>query len=250
MATDLNTDLVREIRALYESDPATAEARIEALLMRRWRHVDEEQRLVRLGELERRFAGVEPASAGSHACTLEPEVVSRLLTLFLGAKAPRADLDHDQLMERLSQSLNTIFDALNQVIIAIHSMLLGQDSELETIRQVIGSDLQHPVPSDSLANHLDQIRQAFLVCHQAFLEAARNKIEEILGELDPRAMAEEQGGSSVTVGPWKRARLFDEFTARYEKIEDWFRSERFRRDILREFEKHCRLCYAKGRVEK
>ena len=90
--------------------------------------------------------------------------------------------------------------------------------------------------------HLDQIKKAFLTSHQAFKEAVRNKVGAILRELDPDRIAE-IGGGGLKFGPLKKAGDFDLYREKFQRVQKWFRSERFTEDLLREFEKICQRTY-------
>ena len=141
--------------------------------------------------------------------------------------------------------MNTIFDTLNQIIAGIRTTLLGKrETDLETIRQVIGSSLVHEGKPESLQSYLDQIREAFLVAHRAFQEAALNQAQSILAELAPEKLEKEAPGG-LKFGPFLKADLFDSYKASFERVETWVRSSRFREELLRSFEKIGQRLYKK-----
>lgn len=234
-------ELANEIKALYTSDAANAESVIEACLEEQLKGRPAKEQLTVLEGLAAQFKGVSPQV--SHRPQLEPEKLSRVCSLLLGRDIAEADWSSEELMERLAQSLNTIFDTLNQLVNVIHTTLLGKAPELETIRHVIGSDLEGESQTDSLEGYLDQIKKAFLVAHEAFKQSTNTKVNEIIAELDPDRIAATVD-AGLKFGPLRKAELFDVYQEKFQKLQKWFESGRFMEDLLREFEKNCRklLC--------
>jgi len=156
------------------------------------------------------------------------------------------DLSSNELLEKLALSLNTIFDTMNEMIRTIDTTLLGKKPELETIRHIIGSQLEAETHSDSLQTYLTRIQKAFLISHKAFQEATQIKLGEILKELNPeRFESEPMGGFKV--GPLRKAELFERYKERFQTIKKWFESGRFKEELLREFEKACQRLYPNDR---
>jgi hypothetical protein len=153
------------------------------------------------------------------------------------------DLSSTDLIENLAESLNTIFNSLNQLISVINMTFTGDGSPEETIRQVIGFRLEGDEQGRSLETYLGQISNAFLTSQQAFKEAAYAKVKQVLSALDPEALAAE-AGKGLKFGPLKKAEMFDIYEQRYRKIQKWFSSGRFMEDFLREFEKNCQTQFA------
>jgi predicted component of type VI protein secretion system len=149
-------------------------------------------------------------------------------------------------MEKLADSLNTIFNKLNQLIRNIHTTLLGKSPEFETIRHIIGAELEGASPSISLENFLDQIKEAFLSAHEAFKKAANIRFQEILNELDPDLIAA-QVENGLKFRPFRKAGYFEMYRERYQKLKKWFESGRFTEALLREFEKNCQKLYLEKR---
>jgi hypothetical protein len=148
------------------------------------------------------------------------------------------DLSSEELVDKLADSLNTIFDTLNQLISVINQSFSGESSPDATIRQVIGFCLEGEGQGCSLESYLGQISQAFLTSQQAFKGAAYAKVRQMLHVLDPEAIAAD-AGKGIKFGPLKKAEMFEIYAHRYEKIQKWFNSGRFMEDFLREFEKNC-----------
>lgn len=168
----------------------------------------------------------------------DDEVLTRVCSLLLGRKVSMADLSSSELLEKLAESLNTIFNRLNQLISVINMTFTGEGSPEQTIRQVIGYRLEGEAPESSLETYLDQINNAFLTSQQSFKEAAYAKVKQILNVLDPEQIAADVG-KGLKFGPMKKAEMFGIYEQRYEKIQKWFSSGRFMEDFLREFEKNC-----------
>lgn len=236
-------ELANEIRTINRSDPSNSEALIERYLEQRLKGVTPAERLALLEKLARKFEGVSPEM--KPGLRLESEEFSRLFTLLLGKRISVADLPSAELSEKLAQSLNTVFDTLNQIISVIHSTLLGQRAELETIRQIIGSHIEGEAGDNSLKNYLDQIQEAFLVAHRAFKQAAHIKVSEILSELDPDNIATSTD-LGLKFGPLRKAELFDIYREKFQTCKRWFESGRLDEELLREFEKVCQKLYKMG----
>jgi hypothetical protein len=234
-------EVVEEVRSIYRADPSRAETLIERHLQERLKESGPAERKEFLARLTQAFAGEASASAAAQG--LHPEVLSRLFSLFLGERIGTLDLSSAELIDRLARSLNTVFEHLNEIVSVIHSTLLGRRSELETIRQIIGTNLQGEGGGTSLEVYLGQIREAFLTSHLAFQQTARTIVEKILRELDPEHLGDEESGG-LKFGPLRKAGLFDAYQGKFQKIRQWFDSGRFTEEILREFEKTCQNRYA------
>ena len=241
--------LAAEIRTVYESDPQQAEFKIETLLQKKWKDFSPIERLDLLKKLGKQFEVSAPSQVqqGSGAGELP-----RLLSMLLGKRVSMLDLSSVENLENLARSLNTVFDTLNQIIGVIHATLWGKQAEMETIRLILGSNLEGRGQPDSLQNYLDQIKDAFLVSHRAFRLAAHTKVGEVLKELDPdRIAAGAEGG--LDFGPLRKAKLFEIYKEKFSKCKSWHESDRFLEDLLREFEKDCQKLYVgvqRGKHEK
>lgn len=228
------------IKERYTSDPTNAENVIEAYLQEKLKGLSPQEQLKVLEELAAHFKGEDAQIP--HYPPLEPAIFSRVCSLLLGRGIAEVGWSSEELLERLARSLNTIFDTLNQLVKVIHTTLLGKASELETIRHVIGSELEGESQSRSLEGYLEQIKKAFLVAHKAFQQAATTKVNEMMVELDPDHIA-----ATVDVGlkfgPLRKAEWFETYQEKFQKLKKWFESGRFMEDWLREFEKNCRKLY-------
>ena len=233
-------EIAQEIRTLYRSDPEQGRASIEKYLEERLGNLSPPDRVAQLDRIKDRFgSGVSPVVRTD----LETPLIQEFVSLVLGRKVTPEEFESRELLDRLIESLNTVFDSLNEVIGVIQSTLLGRSIELRTIRWVIGSHLEGGGETLSLESYLNQIKEAFLVAHKAFKEAAGVKLQLVLKELDPEAIGEAAGGG-LKIGARRRAELFDIYQARFERIKEWFNSGRFMEELVREFEKVCQNIYA------
>ncbi|HEX9022207.1 MAG TPA: hypothetical protein VF799_00035, partial [Geobacteraceae bacterium] len=162
--------------------------------------------------------------------------------LLSGTSADLSGISSQELSEKFAASLNTLFDALNKIIAVIQANLLGEKPELETIRHVIGSQIAGRDGNTSLESYVERIRQAFLVSHQAFQEAGRAVVGEMLVALDPDSLAE-PGRSFFSFGPMRKAEILDSYREKYSECKAWFDSGRFAEKLLREFERICQQRY-------
>jgi hypothetical protein len=228
--------LTREIRALSQSGLADREDSIEQYLEQELRDIPFAERLLILEELAGIFNHAGPS------LSLAPSESGRLLSLMLGNGFPGSDHSSAEISGKFADSLNTVFDTLNQLISVIHSSLLGRKPELETIRHVIGTQIEGDGEDTSLKTYLDQIQQAFLTAHTAFQQAARSIVEEMLSALDPEALANATK-PGLKFGPLRKAELFESYREKYLECRGWFDTGHFSEKLLREFEKICQKTY-------
>jgi hypothetical protein len=236
-------NLADEIRTLYRADPSKAERFIESFLQKTFQSYPPSIGPAMLDKLVNYFHLLITDRDGKGS----PETgeLPRLLSVLLGKRVSKLDLSSEESLEKLSYSLNTIFDTLNQIISLIHTTLLGKKTELKTIRQIIGSTLKGDEQSDSLQNYLNQIREAFLISHRAFRHAAQKKIGDILSELDPDRISQ-LGEGTFGFSPFHKGKLFEIYKEEFMKCKGWVESGRLMEEVLREFEKNCQKQYQAG----
>jgi len=231
-----STDLAREIRQIYGLDASRAETFIEEHLEKKLTGLSAEKRL---GVLEKIRDEFNPhAKETPTGIDEEDAVLLKVCAFLLGRDICHADLSSADVLERLAESLNTIFDMLNQLIRVINATLFGRSPVNETIRHVIGSQLEYGGGSESLETYLGQIHKAFLITQQAFKNAAYSRVSEILSELDPVGIGE-AGGGGFKFGPLRKAECFEIYEKKFHSCKKWFESGRFMEALLREFEKNC-----------
>ncbi len=245
MATQAKPNLIetmaKEIGIIYNSDISNAETLIETYLEQRLKEYSDSDRLEFLEELTRQFRSFSPKPETT--LNFEQEEFSQLFSLLLGKRISMADLSSTEVTQKLANSLNTIFDTINQIIRVMNNKLLGKDAQLDkTIRGIIGSNLEKEETSDSLQSYLDHIQEAFLVAHQAFQQAAQTRVRQILDELDPnRISASSERG--LKFGPFRKAELFEIYKEKFQACKAWFETGHFKNELLREFERICQKSY-------
>ncbi len=227
--------LARKLREIYAKDSGQSEERIKAYLEEQLGSLPAVKRVGLLEKLTLLFDA--PQTDSAEPVYPDDEVLTRLFSLVLGDKVTSADLSSVDLLQRLAESLNTIFDALNKLVAVIDSTLLGKEQGEETIRQVIGFHLEGQDQTKSLQSYLGQINQAFLLAQQASKKSAHRMVGKILAELDPEKLNQEVGGG-LKFGPLRKAELYDEFELRMKKFRKWYEPGRFMQDLQREFEKN------------
>jgi hypothetical protein len=227
--------LVEDIRSLYGANPENAGLMIDHHLKSALGHLpaDEGYAIIQRVMVQFETSGHGPDSIA------DKELLMRVFGLLLGRKVLPDDLSSNELLERLAQSLNTIFNALNQLIGVINTTLSGGAPKGEqTIRQVIGFHIEGEDQTQSLEAYLGQINAAFLTTQEAFKKAARAKVGQILNALDISKLSAERGGG-LKIGPLRKAQDFDILKEKIDRIKRWFDSGRFMEEFLREFEKNC-----------
>ena len=237
MSDNISVDnLAHEIRLTYSMDSRQAEERIATYMQEQLGSLSATEKISILERMTAQFDASEPGSADR--AYPDDEVLTRLFSLVLGDKVTRADLSSADLLQRLAESLNTIFDALNKLVAVIDSTLLGKNRGEETIRQVIGFHLEGQDQTESLQTYLGQISKAFLLAQQAFKKAAHQIVGEILSELDPDKISQEVR-SGLRFGPLRKAELYDTYEQNFKKCRQWYEAGRFLQDLQRAFEKYC-----------
>ncbi len=232
--------LAKQIRQIHASDRLHAEDRIEEFLESSLTGVSRDEKMRIVGELTSRFEANRVHS--TEDVTVDREILTRIFSFLLGKKVSQADLSSAELLQRLADSLNTIFDMLNQLVSVINMTFLGQREGIETIRQMIGFHLEGENQSRSLESYLGQINKAFLTAQQAFKIAAEKKVREILVELDPERIAASAGGG-FKFGRLRKAESFELYTNKFTACKDWLESGRFMEELLREFENNCQKLF-------
>jgi hypothetical protein len=230
-------NLVHEIRRIYSKDSLQAEDRIAAYLQAQLGSLSAVEKISVMERLTAQFDVSVPESA--ERTYPDDEVLTRLFSLVLGDRITSADLSSADVLQRLAESLNTIFDALNRLVAVIDSTLLGKDRGDETIRQVIGFHLGGQDQTKSLESYLGQINKAFLLAQQASKKAAYQIVGKILQELDPEKISQETGGG-LKFGALRKAETYDALVQEIKKCRQWYESGRFLQDLQREFERNCR----------
>ena len=236
---DLN-QLAKQIRQIHASDRLHAQDRIEEFLESSLTGVSRDEKMRIVGELVSRFEANRVHSAED--VTVDREILTRVFSFLLGKKVSQADLSSAELLQRLADSLNTIFDMLNQLVGVINMTFLGQHGGIETIRHVIGFHLEGEKQSKSLESYLGQISKAFLTAQQAFKVAAEKKVKEIMVELDPQRIAASQGGG-FKLRRLRKAESFELYVQKFEAFKGYFESGRFMEELLREFENNCQKLF-------
>jgi hypothetical protein len=235
-------DLTRTLRVLYRANPSAASSVIEEYLQSSLKDLNADHRLhtvrVLLDRFSPRSETVEPV-----ADERQDERLTELVWRVLGEKALPTVRSKSQSMEALADALNSVFDHLNQLVVAIQSTLLGRNVELETIRQVIRSDIEGEGRSESIQAYLDHIREAFLIASRAYTLAARREVEKILLELDPEHLSE-SSNQGLKFGFMRKGEAFELYQEKFNQFRRWFESDRFSKDFAREFEKICQKLYA------
>ena len=230
--------LAREIRRIYGSDPERAESAIETFLNDRLAALPDNGKASFLTSLASRFAPQPPDTATESGT--EEAVFNAIVSLLLGREISNQNLSAPEIMERLSDSLNTIFGSLNRLVQNINATLLGANPDDQTIRHVIGSQLEGQEQQVSLEKYLGRIDKAFFISHQAFKQAAHTLVLKMLREMDPEKIAAE-AGQGLKFGPLKKAEYYGIYENKFSTLKKWFESGRFMEDLLREFENNCRL---------
>lgn len=228
--------LANEIRNIYHSDKDQPEKEIEKFLTGRFKQLSGSESLDVLNKLIAEFDTTRQNEIDK--LCIDNQIMSRIFSFLLGRDVSRTDLSSTELMERLAQTLKTIFDSLNQLIDVINMTLTGETYGDQTIRQVIGFHLEGDEQKKSLESYIGQINKAFLTVQRSFKKTAQIKVLQILEEIDPDRICAQAGGG-LKIGPLRKAEYYEIYEETFRKIKKWFESGRFMEEFLREFEKNC-----------
>jgi hypothetical protein len=230
--------LAKDIRRIYQSDGLKADALIEDYLDKKLAGLSPHKRQEALKSLADEFG----AGSSGQMVVSSQDTLSRVFSLLLGREVARDDLSSQEVLERLGESLNTIFDMLNQIIRVINMSFNADDVGDQTIRYFIGSHVEGGSQGKSLKEYLGRIEKAFLITQQAVKNATDVKVREILAELDPDKISAAAGGG-LKFGPLRKAECYDIYETKYRTFKQWVESGRFMEEFLREFEKSCQKLY-------
>jgi len=229
--------IMEDIEGICSSAPSRAETLVESYLEHQLGSLSMPERIACLEKLtsSNHPAGEEPVSPGFPS----GDALPRLISLLLGRTVSANDLTSQEVTTRLVESFNIIFNNLNKLIESINARLYGDDIGEQTIRQLIGSQIEGTTQQNSLESYIGKIDQAFLTSHKAFSAAAKSIVSQVLEELDPEKIRS-AGAGGLKIGVLKKADCFDQFDEKYRVVKKWLQSDRFVDKLLREFEKNCR----------
>ncbi len=236
--------LSREIRKHLDPDPQKAKEAVRSVLERELGALRPEEKIKIGEEFIKEFSSAKPSPPLSGS--KEGELLLELLKKVLGGKVQDPPPSSEEIVDRLSEALNTVFNSLNELIAGINTTLLGKRMPTETIRFMIGSQLGGPKASGSIQTYIDQIKEAFSIAHQAFQDAAQTKFKEFLEELDPEGLEKSVEGG-IKFGPLKKAELFEIYREKFQTLKNWLESGLLLEATMREFEKACQRLYAQRR---
>ncbi|MCW5201743.1 MAG: hypothetical protein QTN59_09980 [Candidatus Electrothrix communis] len=230
------TELVNGVKAVYARESARhadVQASVEAYLLREFRHLDQRRRQEAIEDLVTHFAeqhvDARPVSREADKDFL------RFCSFVLGYQIENDELATEELQQRLSEALTSIFETVNRLIRTVNMTLIDDGQTQETIRFFIGEQLDSGSGTVSLEEHLDQIRTAFVTSHRAFKRAVQMTVEKILTELDPETLAK-NADTGLKFGPLRKAEVFEQYSRTFGEFRQWFDSGRCMEDFLRSFE--------------
>ncbi len=230
-------DLATKIQLIHQQHESNSGPLIERYLNESFSLYSKEQKLKYIASIKKLCAG-KKETVLNNGTQGDREPLLHICKLLLGKNFHSEDLESDEIVERLTHALNTVFNTLNQLILLINTTLLSEDQKKETIRHIIGYQLDDSSNSQTLEEYLNQIKVAFLTSHQAFQNAAFKLTARILHELDP-AHTSIKKSKSFKIGPLLKAEKYEHYEKTFANCKKWFDSGRFMDDFLREFEKHC-----------
>ncbi len=226
-----------QIAKIFKGQRYNADLSIGSYLKDQLKAMGNKEKLAAMDQLIARFDDKDPLLEDTTSLVIDDHVLARVIRLLLGRDITTAEFNSDELLESLAESINTVFESLNQLISVINTTLMGKQDADETIRQVIGYHLEGSKKKKSLETYIGQIGKAFFASQEASKKAAHAKVMQILEELSPEKIKKEAGASMLS--PMRKAKYFEEYEQKFEKFEKWFESGRFMESFLKEFERNC-----------
>ncbi len=228
--------IAEDVSTIYQKNPTCAQDAIETYLLREFGHKTSHERQQAIDVLITRFAESKVSILTKHS--FDDDQLLRFCSLLLGHPIEKGELEVEELQQRLTKALTTIFEILNQLIRTINLTLLEDNQSQETIRFLIGEQLEGNQDMKTLEEHLDQIRTAFVTSHRAFKRSVQITVEKILDELDPEKVCQTDS-SGFKIGAFRKADAYDNYCKSYKDCHLWFESGRCMQEFLRTFEKQC-----------
>ena len=232
--------LAAEIRQIYRTNSRRPERHILGRLERDLAGHSLPEKISVIQELIDLLSEEEAVAAESatkvQTLSFDEEAFSVLVSLLLGKNIDDIEGSPQEILERLADSLNMIFDSLNELIRAINTTFAGDVSGDKTIRLVVSSNMEGADGTMQLKSYLDQVKDAFSVMYDGFKEAANTKMREVLDEINPEAIANLHEHSRK-VGPFRKAELFELYEEKFKTLDNWLEKGFYTEALLREFEK-------------
>ena len=194
--------LAARIQKIFQENGDQSYLLMEDYLQRELASFDVPDKMKVLEKLIDRFDATLSDEGGLSPVAIDDHVLARVIKLLLGRDISPTDFNSTALLESLADSINTVFESLNQLISVINTTLVGNQDSDQTIRQVIGYHLEGNRNARSLESYIGQIGKAFLESQEAAKKAAHTKVMEILEELSPERIKKEIGENSIIQRIW------------------------------------------------
>lgn len=225
-----------EIRLIYRQETGSSRVDIEAYLEKLLGTMPSPERRHVLQNISEEF--VDSRGAQPLLTTDVGNQLLRFVSLLLGQTIDAGEMADKRLQEKLYASLNTIFDALNDLLQAINSTLNRGNGFDETIRHILRKQLDEPGDDKPLDVYIDQIRKSFFTSYESFKGAHLLIMNKVLEELNPEKSSS-KCARGLKFGVLRKAEAFDHYTQLYESLRGWHESGRGLEEYLRAFEKQC-----------
>ena len=222
---------------IFQEQTDNADLPINDYLKNELKTLDSSDRMEVLDKLIDQFDSDNHIDEKYAAVAIDDHVLARVIKLLLGRDITKVDFNSNELLESLAESINTVFESLNQLISVINTTLVGKQGSDETIRQVIGYHLEGSSQTKTLESYIGQIGKAFFASQEASKKAAHAKVMQILEELSPEKIEKEAGVSRLS--PMRKSKYYEVYELKFKKFEKWFESGRFMESFLRDFERNC-----------
>ena len=230
--------LINEIMMIYASDPENSEKKIEDYLTAVLDHDVSDSGASKLDELFKHFEA--QAESKDNTTEAEKENISKLISLLLNNTVNHEEFLSDEVIQKLTDGLNSIFNHLNSLVRDIDCSLYGSELVGMTIRGRIGSLIEGEENVSIIESYLDRIKGSFFTAYDSFYGASHSIFEELLDEMEEiLTTTKKQKRFLPSMRMSKQLDSLMKRLSEYRKFLDENSDPSFKTVLYRQFEKEC-----------
>ncbi len=214
-------EIAERIRRVYREGGNNASRRIEQEIATVLAQVPRKQQAAYVERLAGDY--FPPEVPGSEPVKIDAELFGRIIRLLFGSGFSLEGDAPEALDEALPEKLDAVEKALDRLRRRAHDEradTLRVEGEIPTGDQGLSGG-----PGKGLAACLDEIDRDFQARGAASAETHRDRILQLLEELDPDRISEEAGGGILN--PLRKTKAFELYENKYLKLKERFQSGKY-----------------------